>query len=65
MYGSLLSGGYAKASGMIWEQFQELLASRADTRRLSTLGEMANAAVFMASDQASEMTGTVVKAWTG
>jgi NAD(P)-dependent dehydrogenase (short-subunit alcohol dehydrogenase family) len=51
---------YADASGMTWEQFHELLASRTHTRRLSTLAEMANVAVFMASDQASGMTGTVV-----
>jgi NAD(P)-dependent dehydrogenase (short-subunit alcohol dehydrogenase family) len=49
-----------KASGMTWEQFQEMLASRTHTRRLSTLEEMANMAVFMASDQASGMTGTTV-----
>jgi hypothetical protein len=29
-------GLYAKASGTTWEQFQELLASRTHTRRLST-----------------------------
>ena len=52
-------GLYAKASGMTWEQFQESLASRTHTRRLSTLAELANVAVFMASDQASGMTGTV------
>ncbi|HVR77607.1 MAG TPA: SDR family oxidoreductase [Acidimicrobiia bacterium] len=51
---------YAKASGMTWKQFHELLASRTHTRRLSTLAEMSNVAVFMASDQASGMTGTVV-----
>ncbi|MGH2789232.1 MAG: SDR family NAD(P)-dependent oxidoreductase [Actinomycetota bacterium] len=50
----------AKASGMTLEQFQELGASRTHTRRLSTLAEMANVAVFMASDQASGMTGTTV-----
>ena len=50
----------AKASGMTWEQFQELLASRTHTRRLSTLEETANMAVFMASDKASGMTGTIV-----
>ena len=53
-------GMYAKASGMTWEQFQELLASRTHTRRLSTLAETASVAVFMASDQASGMTGTTV-----
>jgi NAD(P)-dependent dehydrogenase (short-subunit alcohol dehydrogenase family) len=50
----------AKASGMTWEKWQELLASRTHPRRLMTLQEMANVAVFMASDQASGMTGTVV-----
>src|SRR5262245_55911639 len=41
----------AKASGMTWEQWQEMLASRTHARRLMTLEEMANMAVFMASDQ--------------
>jgi NAD(P)-dependent dehydrogenase (short-subunit alcohol dehydrogenase family) len=53
-------GVYAKASGMTWEQFHELGASRTHPRRLSTLAELANAAVFMASDRASGMTGTTV-----
>jgi NAD(P)-dependent dehydrogenase (short-subunit alcohol dehydrogenase family) len=53
-------GLYAKASGMTWEQFQESLASRTHTRRLSTLEEMANVAVFLASDRSSGMTGTIV-----
>jgi enoyl-[acyl-carrier-protein] reductase (NADH) len=35
------------------------------TRRLSMLAEMANVAVFMASDQASGMTGTVVNVSMG
>jgi NAD(P)-dependent dehydrogenase (short-subunit alcohol dehydrogenase family) len=51
---------YAKASGTTWEQFHEGLASKTHTRRLSTLAEMANLAVFMASDRASGMTGTTV-----
>jgi NAD(P)-dependent dehydrogenase (short-subunit alcohol dehydrogenase family) len=50
----------AKASGMTWEQLHELSAGRTHTRRLSTLAELANVAVFMASDQASGMTGTTV-----
>jgi NAD(P)-dependent dehydrogenase (short-subunit alcohol dehydrogenase family) len=53
-------GLYAEASGMTWEQFQESLASRTHTHRLSTLADVANAAVFMASDQATGMTGTIV-----
>jgi NAD(P)-dependent dehydrogenase (short-subunit alcohol dehydrogenase family) len=55
----------AKASGMTWEQWQELLASRTHPRRLMTLEEMANTAVFMASDQASGMTGTIVNLTMG
>jgi NAD(P)-dependent dehydrogenase (short-subunit alcohol dehydrogenase family) len=50
----------AKASGMTWEQWQEMLASTTHTRRLMTLEEMVNVAVFMASDKASGMTGTNV-----
>jgi NAD(P)-dependent dehydrogenase (short-subunit alcohol dehydrogenase family) len=52
--------GYAKASGTTWEQFQESLAGRTHARRLSTLAELADVAVFMASDRASGMTGTIV-----
>jgi NAD(P)-dependent dehydrogenase (short-subunit alcohol dehydrogenase family) len=52
--------GYAKASGMTWEQFQEALAGRTHTHRLSALPEVASMAVLMASDRASGMTGTTV-----
>jgi NAD(P)-dependent dehydrogenase (short-subunit alcohol dehydrogenase family) len=55
----------AKALGMTWEQWQESLAGRTHTRRLSTLAELANVAVFMASDQASGMTGTTVNLTMG
>jgi NAD(P)-dependent dehydrogenase (short-subunit alcohol dehydrogenase family) len=50
----------AKASGMTLQQYQAFAASRTHPRRLSTLAELANAAVFAASDQASGMTGTTV-----
>jgi len=55
----------ATASGMTWEQWQHMLASRTHPRRLMTLSEMANVAVFMASDQASGMTGTTVNLTMG
>ena len=55
----------AKASGTTWEQWQELLASRTHPRRLMTLEEMTNTAVFMASDKASGMTGTTVNLTMG
>jgi NAD(P)-dependent dehydrogenase (short-subunit alcohol dehydrogenase family) len=51
--------------GMTWERFQEFLASKTHTRRLMTLAEMANMAVFMASDNASGMTGTTVNLTMG
>jgi enoyl-[acyl-carrier-protein] reductase (NADH) len=55
----------ATASGMTWEQWQALLASRNHARRLMTLEEMANVAVFMASDNASGLTGTTVNLTMG
>src|ERR687898_1444455 len=55
----------AEALGMTWGQWQESLASRTHARRLSTLEEMANMAVFMASDKASGMTGTTVNLTMG
>jgi NAD(P)-dependent dehydrogenase (short-subunit alcohol dehydrogenase family) len=50
----------AKTSGATWEQFQDALASRTHTQRLTTLAEMASMAAFMASDEASGMTGGTV-----
>ncbi|MEX0754916.1 MAG: SDR family oxidoreductase [Actinomycetota bacterium] len=55
----------AESSGMTWEQFQELLASRTHPRRLMTLAEMADVAVFVASDKASGLTGTIVNLTMG
>jgi NAD(P)-dependent dehydrogenase (short-subunit alcohol dehydrogenase family) len=55
----------AKATGMTWEQWQQLLASRTHGRRLMTLVEMGNVAAFMASDGASGMTGTTVNLTMG
>ena len=55
----------AKVSGMTWEQWQEMLANKTHPRRLMTLAEMANVAVFLASDQASGMTGTTVNLTMG
>ena len=55
----------AKASGVTWEQFQGLLASRTHTGRLTTLAETANTAACMASDKASGITGTIVNLGMG
>jgi len=51
---------YAKAAGSSPAEYQARLESTTHHRRLSTLAELANTAVFLASDQASGMTGTVV-----
>ena len=55
----------AKAPGMTWEQWQEFVAGTTHPRRVMTLEEMANMAVFMASDKASGMTGTTVNLTMG
>ena len=55
----------AKATGMTWEQWQELLASRTHARRLMTLDDVSNLAAFMASDKAGGMTGTTVNLTMG
>ena len=55
----------AKPSGMTWEQFQDYLASWGHSRRAMALNEVANMAVFMASDKASGMTGTTVNLTMG
>ena len=55
----------AKASGMTWEQFQEYLAGTTHPRRVMTLEEAANMAVFLASEKASGMTGTTVNLTMG
>jgi NAD(P)-dependent dehydrogenase (short-subunit alcohol dehydrogenase family) len=55
----------AKALGMSWEQWREMLANKTHPRRLMRLEEMVNMAVFMASDKASGMTGTTVNLTMG
>jgi NAD(P)-dependent dehydrogenase (short-subunit alcohol dehydrogenase family) len=54
-----------QATGMSWEQWLELLASRTHSRRLLSLDEMSNLAAFMASDKASGMTGTTINLTMG
>jgi len=55
----------ARASGMTWEQWQEFLASKTHAGRLMSLDELAQMAVFIASDRASGMTGTIVNLTMG
>ena len=55
----------ASRIGMTWEQFQGYLAGTTHPRRVMTLDEMVNVAVFIASDRASGMTGTTVNLTMG
>jgi NAD(P)-dependent dehydrogenase (short-subunit alcohol dehydrogenase family) len=50
---------YANAAGITRAEYQARLESMTHLRRLTTLAELGNAAAFLASDQASAMTGTV------
>lgn len=47
------------------KEFHELLEARTLLRRLPTLGEVANAAAFMASDRAGAITATVINLTCG
>jgi enoyl-[acyl-carrier-protein] reductase (NADH) len=50
----------AKAYAITSERFQNLIAERTHNRSLTTLRELAEVAVFMASDKTSAMEGTLV-----
>jgi len=54
-----------KGRGLTWAEWQQMMASRTHTRRLTTLAEVGNVAAFMASDQASGMTGSNVNLTMG
>jgi NAD(P)-dependent dehydrogenase (short-subunit alcohol dehydrogenase family) len=55
----------ASRTGLTWDRFQEYLASSTHPRRVMTLEELANMAVFMASNKASGMTGTTINLTMG
>jgi NAD(P)-dependent dehydrogenase (short-subunit alcohol dehydrogenase family) len=55
----------AKPAGLTWEQFAGHLASDTHPRRVMALEEVANVAAFVASGQASGMTGTTVNLTMG
>jgi len=55
----------AKETDLTWDQFTAYLANRPHTKRVMTLAELANAAVFVASDKASGITGTTVNLTMG
>ena len=55
----IVFGLHAKAMGISQEQFLGFVESMTHRKRSSTLAEVADTAVFLASDKASGMTGTV------
>jgi NAD(P)-dependent dehydrogenase (short-subunit alcohol dehydrogenase family) len=56
----IVFGLHAKAHGISREQFQHLVDSMSHRKRSTTLVEVANAAVFAASDSGGGLTGTVI-----
>jgi NAD(P)-dependent dehydrogenase (short-subunit alcohol dehydrogenase family) len=56
---AVVFGLHAKAIGVSREQFTGMVEGMSHRKRSTTLAELANVAAFMASDQASAMTGTV------
>lgn len=52
-------GIHAKHHGVTWEQFHDFVAAKNHRRRLPSLPELAQVAVFLASDEASALTGTM------
>jgi NAD(P)-dependent dehydrogenase (short-subunit alcohol dehydrogenase family) len=55
----IVFGLHAKAAGMTPEQFRAMVEGMTHRKRSSTLAEVANTAVFLASDKGSGFTGTV------
>jgi len=52
-------GIHARALGVSPAQFHQMIADKNHFRRLPTLAELANVAVFLVSDEASALTGTI------
>lgn len=58
-------GAHAKALGISRDQFAKMIESMTHTKRSTTMTELTNVAVFMASDRASGLTGTVANLTAG
>lgn len=56
----IVFGLHAKAMGITSKEFQEMAKSASHTGRATALAELANTAVFAASDLSSGMTGTIL-----
>jgi NAD(P)-dependent dehydrogenase (short-subunit alcohol dehydrogenase family) len=56
---------HGKAHGITFDQFQSVMEGMTHTRRLTTLAELTSAAVFVASDEGSAITGSILNLTAG
>jgi len=56
---------HGKAHGITFEQFHAVMEGATHCKRLTTLKELTNAAVFVASDEGSAITGTIFNLTAG
>jgi NAD(P)-dependent dehydrogenase (short-subunit alcohol dehydrogenase family) len=56
---------HGKAHGVSFEQFQSFMEGDTHRKRLTTLEELTSAAVFVASDEGSAITGTILNLTAG
>ena len=56
---------HGKAHGITFEQFHGMMEGATHRKKLTTLTELANAAVFVASDEGSAISGTVLNLTAG
>ena len=56
---------HGKAHGITFEQFNKVMESATHRKKLTTLAELTNAAVFAASDEGSAMSGTIFNLTSG
>ena len=56
---------HGKAHGISFEQFNNVMESATHRKKLTTLAELTNAAVFAASDEGSGITGTIFNLTSG
>jgi NAD(P)-dependent dehydrogenase (short-subunit alcohol dehydrogenase family) len=56
---------HGKAHGISFEQFHTVMEEKTYRKRLTTLKELTDAAVFVASDEGSAITGTIFNLTAG
>jgi NAD(P)-dependent dehydrogenase (short-subunit alcohol dehydrogenase family) len=56
---------HGKAHGISFEQFHSVMEGQTHRKRLTTLEELTNAAVFVGSDEGSAITGTTFNLTAG